>query len=38
MVLIMSPAFAVAQARPSVAETSPPHWKDTPGKDWLAGL
>nr|AAC50036.1 glutathione S-transferase [Coccomyxa sp. PA] len=26
------------KARPSVAETSPPHWKGTPGKDWLAAL
>ncbi|BDA49420.1 Glutathione S-transferase A [Coccomyxa sp. Obi] len=28
----------ILKARPSVAETSPPHWKDTPGKEWLSGL
>lgn len=26
------------KARPSFVETSPPHWKGTAGKDWLASL
>ena len=24
--------------RPSVASSVPPHWKEDPDKDWLAGI